>query len=285
MKYFVILVLAVLLGASLFGCGDDDSGGDSDSDSDFELPPQPMCVYNQAYQENYQVDSVSDILDNAEDCYVLIDPFESEEAREAITEMQSAGNVVGCYMSIGTCEDWRDDFEEMQQYCVEEQWGEWAGEYFVDMPVPGLMAIMETRIDNMADWGCDMIEYDNMDWAFDEDYHAEYGFEATPEDAIAYFQALCEYTHGQGMGCMAKNTREGAEDFDGGTFESFSDNLDWWEGKDLQGFLDEEQLGIIIHYDETDCQGIYDDYIGIYNDRLSFICEDPSVNGYVYFNE
>lgn len=279
-------------GGSDSGSGGDsatgtDSGASTDGNSwaDAASPPTlPMCVWNQAYQENYSADSVSAIVANAEGCYVLIDPFESTAARNAISEMHANNNIVGCYISSGTCEDWRDDFDEMQPHCVSTPWGEWAGEYFVDMPNPELIAIMNARIDNMASWGCDMVEFDNMDWAFDDVSREQYGFSATDADGIAYNQALCNYTHSKGMGCMAKNTRQGAESFDGGTFESYPDDLNWWETNHLQGFLNQDQIGIIVHYDESDCAGVYSDYQGTYGSKLSFICESSSTQQYVHFN-
>lgn len=265
--------------------GDSASSPDAGSPADaLAQPSLPVCVWNQAYQENYSADSVTDIVANAEGCYVLIDPFESTAARNAIPQMHAADNIVGCYISSGTCEDWRDDFDDMQPYCVSEPWGEWAGEYFVDMPTAGLVALMEARIDKMATWGCDMVEFDNMDWIFDDDYRQQYGFTATEDDGIVYNQTLCNYTHGKGMGCMAKNTRQGAESFDGGTFESYSDDLNWWTTAHLQGYLNEDKLGIIVHYDEQDCASVYADYQSTYGTELSFICESSSAHAYVHFN-
>ena len=248
------------------------------------LPPSPLCVWNQAYQENYEPDSVDAILAGAQGCYVLLDPFADEDARAAIPAIAAAGNIVGCYISVGTCEDWRDDFAQMQGDCVDQQWGEWPGEYFVDTPGPGLVAAMNARIDQMAAWGCDMVEFDNMDWAYDEDYRAQYGFTVSEAEAEAYVQGLCASVHGQGMWCMAKSTARGAEGFEGGTFESYVDDLDWWEHAELQGFLDGGGIGLIVHYDEVDCDGVYADYQASYGDKLSFICEDPALQGYKHYN-
>jgi cysteinyl-tRNA synthetase len=129
-----------------------------------------------------------------------------------------------------------------------------------------------------------MVEFDNMDWAFDDAYQSEYGFGAEPADAIAYHQTLCDHTHSKGMGCMAKNTRQGAAGFDGGTFESYNDDLDWWETAHLVGFLNDGKLGIIVHYDETDCDGTYDDYKVTYGADLSYICEDRATEKYRHYN-
>ncbi len=247
---------------------------------------QAVCVWNQAYQENTEADAIARITQAATGCYVLLDPYESAAARDAIGTLKAANNTVGCYISVGTCEAWRDDFDAIKTGCVDTQWSEWEGEYFVDQASDALVAGMEARIDQLAAWGCDLVEFDNMDWAFDDDHRASYGFDITPDQAIAYFQSLCDHVHVAGMGCMAKNTRRGAEGFDGGTFESWRDTgpgtFDWWETADLAGFLAAGQLGVIVHYDESDCDAAYAEYRRRYGGGVSFVCEDPSAGGYVH---
>ena len=124
-----------------------------------------------------------------------------------------------------------------------------------------------------------------MDWAFDDENRQQYGFRASAAEAVAYYQALCDHVHGAGMLCMAKNTRRGAEGFDGGTFESYVDGINWWNSPHLKGFLAAGQLGVIVHYDESDCSAVYSSYQGDYGSGLSFLCEDPAVTGYRHYNE
>ncbi|MCP4607110.1 MAG: endo alpha-1,4 polygalactosaminidase [Planctomycetes bacterium] len=244
-----------------------------------ESPSDPVCVWNHAYQENYENDSIVDILAGAENCYVLVDLYVEPEARDAIAEMQAAGNTIGCYISVGTCEDWRDDFDDIREFCTAREWDEWEGEFFVK-DVEGILPFMKARINQLADWGCDMVEFDNMDWAGDQEQNAEFGVDITPDQAIAYYQTLCKAVHDAGMDCMAKNTREGAKGFNGGTFESYPDELDWWEHDHLQSFIDEGLHGIIFHYDERDCDAVTLWYRQRYGSGLSVLCEDPSMKGY-----
>ena len=142
---------------------------------------------------------------------------------------------------------------------------------------------MKLRVDKMAAWGCNMVEFDNMDWAFDDDSRAMYGFRTTAEMAVTYNAAICAHVRASGMECMAKNTREGAQAFGGGTFESYSDEKDWWDHEHLQSFLDEGRPGIVVHYDETDCDGVYNEYKAAYGPRVSFICEDRGARAYRHF--
>lgn len=242
-----------------------------------------VCVWNQAYQEHFQPDSLSSILDNAQGCYVLVDPA-APKVRDAIPAIHAKGNTVGCYMSVGTCEDWRADYAAMAPYCVAEAWGAWAGEYFVDAVDTGVLAVMEARLDAFAAAGCDWVEFDNMDWAYDAQNRQAYGFSVTEEEAIAYTGALCAQARARGMDCMAKNTARGAEAFAGGTFESFSTEPDWWEHGDLQGYLDAGGLGIVVHYGAWDCDEVFGRYIDMYSANLSFICEDRNHHGYRHYN-
>ena len=180
-----LLLIASLVGSA---CGEDERGPTVDVDPDAPVPQSPadpVCVWNHAYQENSSPDSVSEILAGASDCYVLLDPFDDPEAAEAIGALKSAGNIVGCYMSVGTCEDWRNDFDDVRGFCSEREWGEWEGEFFVE-DVEGIAPFMRARIDQFASWGCDMVEFDNMDWASDPEHNARYGLAVTPEGAITY---------------------------------------------------------------------------------------------------
>ncbi|MFT7519523.1 MAG: cysteinyl-tRNA synthetase [Kiritimatiellia bacterium] len=244
------------------------------------LPPEsaaaPVCVWNQAYQENYQPDSVSEMLARAQGCYTLIDPFEDPAAQAAINDLKAADNTVACYISVGTCEDWRDDYNAIRGYCTTKEWGEWKGEYFVD-DVQGILPHMQARVETLADWGCDMVEFDNMDWA---DEAEKYRLNVTLEQSVDYYQALCDTVHAAGMGCMAKSTRHEASNFDGGTFESSPNDLDWWQHDHLQSFVDQGQLAIIFHYDEPNCDDVTLWYRQRYGAGLSVLCEDPAARGY-----
>ena len=84
---------------------------------------------------------------------------------------------------------------------------------------------------------------------------------------------------------MAKNTRQGAESFDGGTFESYPDKKNWWVAAHLQGFLSDSKIGIIVHYNESSCDSVYTYYQGIYGDKLSYICEDNNTQKYKHYNQ
>ena len=197
---------------------------------------QPKAVYNQAYQENYAADTITEIISKAKNAYVLVDPF-GEGVVEHITTIKSYGNEVGGYISAGTGEDWRDDFDALRPYLTTIEWAEWPGEFYVSQTTTGIVNVMKARIDKMALWGIDWVEYDNMDW-LDADTKEAFELEATVAQSKEYINTLCNYTRTKGMKCMAKNTVEGFEDFDGVLYESYDNEKNWWDTTGTQSFLD-----------------------------------------------
>lgn len=243
-----------------------------------------VSVYNHAYQENYEKDKLETIIEEATNAYVLIDPFE-ENSHLKINDIKLGGNEVGGYISIGTTEDWRTDHEVMSTYCVDKVWGNWKGEYFVNSTTTGVIEIIKSRIDQMAEWGLDWVEFDNMDWAFDDDNRKKYGFTVTKDEAIVYYQTLCNYVHQKGMKCLAKNVVEGCTNFDGVLCESYTNNKDWWDHNGVQNFLDSGKLVIINHYNEKKPNRVYQEYIDLYTSDISYICESKKEKKYIHYNQ
>ena len=272
-SFFALLIILIT------SCKDEEIETNPPTGSSKAIP-----VYNQAYQENYQEDKISDIILHANNAYVLIDPFQ-EGVADAVADIKAKGNQVGAYISIGTGEDWRDDYDELKPFLVSKQWGQWPGEYFVNKTTTGILPIMKARIDKIAAWGCDWVEFDNMDWAFDDDYRSEYGIQVTQAEGIAFYQALCDYVHEKGMKCMAKNHVEEAADFDGVLYESYDNEKNWWDTDGTKSFLAAGKLVIINHYNESDCNKVYQEYMDFYNNDISYICEDKKLKKYVHYNE
>jgi hypothetical protein len=124
-----------------------------------------------------------------------------------------------------------------------------------------------------------------MDWLNDET-RVKYNLTATIAQAKTYINALCDYTHSKGMKCMAKNTVDSFEHFDGVLYESYHNEKNWWDVEGTQSFLTVGKPVIINHYNETDCDGVYEEYKSIYkSDNISFICEDRNLKKYKHYNE
>ncbi|ADV47882.1 TM1410 hypothetical-related protein [Cellulophaga algicola DSM 14237] len=268
-------------------CSTDEKSASTVNDTEDSASPvesNAIPVYNQAYQENFEADKISAILNSAKNGYVLLDPFQ-DEVTDHVAAIQANGNQVGAYISIGTGETYRDDYAQIKPYLVATPWGEWPDEFFVKETSTGVLEVMKARIDKIAAWGFDWVEFDNMDWAFDDESRDAYKITATESEAISYYQELCAYVHSKGMKCMAKNRVEDATDFDGVLYESYTDEKNWRDQSGAQSFLDAGKLVIINHYNEKSCGEVYAEYKGIYNDNLSFICEDATLKKYVHFNE
>lgn len=220
----------------------------------------------------------------ARGCYVLVDPLELPDAATTISKIRENGNIVGCYVSVGTCENWRPDSPQMKPACTTREWSDWEGEFFVS-DVELALSPMLARFTSMAEIGCEFVEFDNMDWAQDPQYNQEFGIEATPEKARTYLTNLCDSAHALGMKCMAKNATAGLEIFDGGTFESYPEELDWWESADLKSFVDAGAPAVVFHYGERDCKSVTTWYRQRYGAGLSVLCENPALGGYEHTAE
>ena len=274
-KPFFICVISLFF----IGCG----GSANNANDPFALT-QPMAVYNQAYQENYVADSITDIVVNANHAYVLLDTFAAGISSH-IANIKAHGNEVGGYISAGTGEDWRDDFLALKPFLTPTVWPQWPGEFFVSETTTGILPLMKARIDKMADAGVDWVEFDNMDW-LDEETRNTYSLQATEAEAKAYINALCDYTQAKGMKCMAKNTVDGFSTFDGVLYESYDVEKNWWDSAGTIQFLAAKKPVIINHYNEANCDQVYAEYKRIYNsEKISFICEDVSLGKYKHYNQ
>jgi len=265
----------------LIGCGGANSSASTISTNSVA---QPFPVYNQAYQENFGIDTIAEIEVNAHNAYVLVDTFGSGVV-EHIAVIKANNNQIGGYISAGTGENYRDDFASLEPYLTPTAWPAWPDEFFVSETTTGILPLMKLRIDKMAAVGVDWVEFDNMDW-LDSQTRITYGLSATVVEAQAYINDLCNYTHSKGMKCMAKNTVEGFSNFDGVLYESYDNEKNWWDNDGTHSFLSAGKPVIINHYNESNCDGVYDEYKTLYNsDRISFICEDTATRKYKHYNE
>ncbi len=275
-------MIGLVISVILVGCGGGDSSAGLGTLSRAFM--QPLTVYNQAYQENYEADSITEIVANAHNAYVLLDTFGTGVIEHIVT-IRAKGNQVGGYISIGTGENYRDDFVALEPYLAPTAWIEWPDEFFVSETTTGILPIMKRRIDKMASIGVDWIEFDNMDW-LDNARRVQYNLTATVEQAKQYINALCDYTHSKGMKCMAKNIVEGFSNFDGVLYESYNDDKNWWSHAGLQHFLNTGKPVIINHYNERNCDKVYAEYKVFYkSDKILFICEDVATQKYKHYYE
>lgn len=253
------------------------------------------CFYNTAYEENNFLDHQGYTLKTAKNCYVLIDTdnFNSHDAVINYTNaLKINNNTIGCYMSVGTVEDWRSDFQQFikgQDY-QSKGWPEWPGEYMIKAGSDGKIAdnvvsLMKKRIDKFSKLGCEYIEFDNMDI---DEYNKMTNINGNA--MRAYNLELCNYVHSNKLKCMAKNTGPSDADdniFDGLSVESYPKELNWWGTEHALNFTNNNKPFMISHYKENtvkDCLKIWKYYRGVYKyNKFGFICSQYETKHYIHY--
>lgn len=244
--------------------------------------PFAIRAYNHAYQENYQADALDLLLSESVNAYILLEP--DALSKDDLLQLKNNGNQLSAYISIGTGENWREDYKNLKPYLTNKEWDEWSGERFVRKITPQLIQIMKKRIDKVAASGYDWIEFDNMDFAFDEIAKEKYAIAVSRADAIAYYQELCAYAQEKDLKVMAKNTLDSIDSFDGVTFESYENDYNWWDETRLKDFIALNKNCFIVHYNALDPSNSYFYYKERYGDAIWFIVESKLLEHYVHFN-
>ena len=114
-----------------------------------------------------------------------------------------------CYTSSGY-EDWRDDAGSYPEdakgsaICRDEACSStWPGEAWGDIRRPSLIAFLGARADRAVAAGCDGIEFDNMDQAYNDT-----GLAMSVDENREAALGLARLGHERGLAVLAKNTGE-----------------------------------------------------------------------------
>ena len=277
------IIMNIVIGICMFlftSCKD--RFNEKKEDSQNKVEKKPITFYNLAYQENYKKDNIKSTLKHAKDAYILVDVFDDDFV-DNISKLKENNNQISGYISVGTGEDYRDDFSALKPYLTSKEWSEWEGEFYISKLNNTVLSIMKKRIDKMSKLGIDWVEFDNMDWLTNET-RKKFKLKATVNDARTYLNTLCDYVHSKGMKCMAKNIVNGFENFDGVTYESYSKEKNWWDKKGTNHFIADNKLVMINHYKEKDCKKVYKEYQKLYGkNKFLFICEDIKSKRYKHF--
>jgi hypothetical protein len=138
-----------------------------------------------------------------------LDQIEAAGGR-AISDAAHAQNTrVICYTSSGY-EDWRADADRFPDdakgggICRDDACrSTWPGEAWGDIRRASLQAFLGTRADRAVAVGCDGIEFDNMDQAFNST-----GLNISVDENLAAALKLAALGHERGLAVLAKNTGE-----------------------------------------------------------------------------
>ncbi|KAG6584854.1 endo alpha-1,4 polygalactosaminidase [Phytophthora cinnamomi] len=127
-----------------------------------------------------------------------IDMFDTPNA--TIAELQQRGIKVICYFSAGTYEDWRTDKDRYSSDIIGTRLDEWKGESWVDIRSSKLREIVADRMKLARAKGCDGVDPDNVDGAFNDN-----GFDLTANDQLDFNKFLATTAHGLNLTVGLKN--------------------------------------------------------------------------------
>lgn len=125
----------------------------------------------------------------------------SEVSPADIAALKARGVKTVCYISVGTAENYRDDYAAFPAAVLGDTYGDWPDERFLDIRATDvLLPIMQDRIDRCAAHGFDAIEPDNMDG-----FENETGFDLTEADTVRYITDIAGYARSKGLEIAQKN--------------------------------------------------------------------------------
>ncbi|KAG3134617.1 hypothetical protein PI126_g18611 [Phytophthora idaei] len=128
-----------------------------------------------------------------------IDMFDTPNATTA--ELKQRGIKVICYFSAGTYEDWRSDKDRYSSNIIGARLPEWEGESWVDIRSTKLREILVDRMKLAQAKGCDGVDPDNVDGAFNDN-----GFNLTANDQLDFNKFLATTAHGLNLTVGLKMT-------------------------------------------------------------------------------
>ncbi len=118
-----------------------------------------------------------------------------------IKNLHDDGRIVICYFSAGTWEDFRPDSNSYPKEILGTPMVGWEDEYWLDIrQVNTLGPILEARMDEAVQRGCDGIDPDNVDG-----YTHDTGFNLTAENQLTFNKWLAEQAHERGLSIGLKN--------------------------------------------------------------------------------
>jgi hypothetical protein len=126
---------------------------------------------------------------------------DSAASQASLNAAKARGARLMCYISAGSAENWRDDFNQFPDAVVGNEYYGWPGEWWLDIRQIELLApIMRARMDVCRDKGFDVLDADNING-----YENDTGFTISSADAVAYVRWLAAEAHSRGMAFSLKN--------------------------------------------------------------------------------
>eukprot|EP01134_Creolimax_fragrantissima_P002132 CFRG2132T1 len=182
----------------------------------------------------------------------MIDIDLQTSTKSDVQKLRDAGRYVVCYISAGTAETWRPDYEELKPYTsVKSQYDR---ERWMDISKwQDWKHIMKKRFDMARDFGCDGMEPDNTDCYQSGDKCVPGQTEKQlRKDQINYIKWMASTAHEMGMSIALKNSLdiipEVINDVDFGINESCAQWSDDDECGKYRPFVDQNKAVFGIEY-------------------------------------
>jgi len=134
-----------------------------------------------------------------------IDLFEND--RTTIRQLKRMGKKVVCYFSVGTSEDWRDDYKQIAPSDMGAELPMWPGERWLNIRSPAILKLMKKRVRYASRKGCQAIDPDNVD-GFDNENGGGFTPPLTKNDTIVFMRKLSRYARLYGMSTGLKNAMD-----------------------------------------------------------------------------
>lgn len=156
---------------------------------------QPTASENLSWQLQLQGNIV---IKPGVDVYAV----DSSASQASINAAKATGAKIMCYISAGSAENWRSDFNDFPSAVVGNAYSGWPGEWWLDVRnISALAPIMRARMDVCASKGFDVVDPDNINsWV------NETGFPISRQDSIDYIRWLASEAHARGMAFSLKNS-------------------------------------------------------------------------------
>jgi endo-alpha-1,4-polygalactosaminidase (GH114 family) len=151
--------------------------------------------------------------------FLGLDAIDTEE--RYVRDVIGNGTTAWCYVSVGTAEDFRDDYAAFVALdAAEREAGNppilgdelpmWPGERWLNVQrYPVFLELMADRFRVCASKGFTLVEFDNMDG-----YANETGFSPDVQASRTFVAALVSEAQDQGLGVIHKNAEELIEDLE-----------------------------------------------------------------------
>lgn len=109
---------------------------------------------------------------------------------DTVGAVKTPGRTLACYVSVGTAEPWRPDYERFSEAVLGEPLVDYPQERWLDVRSDEVRAVMDDRLTRAVQLGCDAVELSNL-----SAHHAESGFPLTPADELDYASWLIARAH------------------------------------------------------------------------------------------